>query len=230
MTAIVLPNDLQEERYSDPPRAHGTLRSGIGYAPPRIMPRDLDLDHAAEILNAGTKIAMLVGAGALGTADELVAVPDRLSAGCAKALLGKAALPDDLPWVTGSIGLLGTEPSNKMMMECDTFLMIGFRLPLRGVFAKGRQRPRRADRYRRQHAVDPLSHRSRPSRRRRGNVARVAAPAEAKDGSGVAQGDRGECPGLVVDAGGAREIACRPDQPATRDLGIVAPPSRPRRQ
>ncbi|WP_025034612.1 thiamine pyrophosphate-requiring protein [Bradyrhizobium sp. DOA9] len=128
-TVIILPNDLQEEPYEDPPRAHGTLHSGIGYSAPKVIPRDADLDRAADVLNAGKKVAMLVGAGALGATDEVIAVADRLSAGCAKALLGKAALPDDLPWVTGSIGLLGTEPSYNMMMECDTLLMVGSAFP-----------------------------------------------------------------------------------------------------
>jgi pyruvate dehydrogenase (quinone) len=128
-TVIILPNDIQEEPYEDPPRAHGTLHSGIGYSAPSIKPRDADLDRAAEVLNAGKKVAMLVGAGALQATEEVIAVADRLSAGCAKALLGKAALPDDLPWVTGSIGLLGTEPSYNMMMECDTLLMVGSGFP-----------------------------------------------------------------------------------------------------
>ncbi|MDE5463588.1 thiamine pyrophosphate-requiring protein [Bradyrhizobium sp. CSS354] len=128
-TVIILPNDIQEEPYEDPPRAHGTLHSGVGYSPPSIKPRDADLDRAAEVLNAGKKVAMLIGAGALHATEEVIAVADRLSAGCAKALLGKAALPDDLPWVTGSIGLLGTEPSYIMMMECDTLLMVGSAFP-----------------------------------------------------------------------------------------------------
>nr|WP_249812936.1 thiamine pyrophosphate-requiring protein [Bradyrhizobium sp. 141] len=128
-TVIILPNDLQEEPYEDPPRAHGTVHSGIGYSAPSIMPREADLDLAAEVLNAGKKVAMLVGAGALHATDEVIAVADRLSAGCAKALLGKAALPDDLMWVTGSIGLLGTEPSYDMMMECDTLLLVGSAFP-----------------------------------------------------------------------------------------------------
>lgn len=128
-TAIILPNDLQEEPYESPPRAHGTLHSGVGYSAPRITPREAELDRAAEVLNAGKKVAMLIGAGALNATDEVIAVADRLSAGCAKALLGKAVLPDDLPWVTGSIGLLGTEPSYNMMMECDTLLMVGSAFP-----------------------------------------------------------------------------------------------------
>jgi len=129
VTAIILPNDLQDEVYQDPPRAHGTLHSGVGYAAPKIVPNDADLDRAAAVLNSGKKVAMLVGAGALGATDDVIAVADRLSAGCAKALLGKAALPDDLPWVTGSIGLLGIEPSYKLMTACDTLLMIGSGFP-----------------------------------------------------------------------------------------------------
>jgi len=93
------------------------------------VPHDVELDRAAEVLNAGEKVAILVGAGALDASNEVIAVADKLSAGCAKALLGKAVLPDDLPWVTGSIGLLGTEPSYKLMTECDTLLMIGSAFP-----------------------------------------------------------------------------------------------------
>lgn len=129
VTAIILPNDLQELEYSEPPHAHGAVHSGIGYTPPKVVPYDIDLQRAADVLNAGRKVAMLVGAGALDAADELVAVADRLGAGVAKALLGKAALPDDLPWVTGSIGLLGTEASYKLMTECDTLLMVGSGFP-----------------------------------------------------------------------------------------------------
>ncbi|WP_312713762.1 thiamine pyrophosphate-requiring protein [Stutzerimonas nitrititolerans] len=129
VTAIILPNDLQEAEYSEPPRAHGTLHSGICYTRPKMLPYEADLQRAAEVLNAGEKVAILVGAGALDATDEVVAVAERLGAGVAKALLGKAALPDDLPWVTGAIGLLGTEPSYKLMTECDTLLMIGSGFP-----------------------------------------------------------------------------------------------------
>lgn len=129
VTAIVLPNDLQEMPYEEPPRTHGTLHSGTGYSAPRIVPFDADLRRAADVLNSGKKVAMLVGAGALHATDELIAVAERLGAGCAKALLGKAALPDDLPWVTGSIGLLGTKPSYDLMTECDTLLMVGSGFP-----------------------------------------------------------------------------------------------------
>ncbi|WP_020070488.1 thiamine pyrophosphate-requiring protein [Paraburkholderia caledonica] len=129
VTAIVLPNDLQELKYEPPPRKHGTLHSGVGYSEPKIVPYADDLERAAEVLNAGKKVAILVGAGALHATDEVIAVAEKLGAGVAKALLGKAALPDDLPFVTGSIGLLGTEPSYKLMTRCDTLLMIGSGFP-----------------------------------------------------------------------------------------------------
>ncbi|MDE2063047.1 MAG: thiamine pyrophosphate-requiring protein [Bradyrhizobium sp.] len=129
VTAIILPNDLQELAYVEPPRAHGTVHSGVGFTRPKTVPYEADLRRAADILNSGKKVALLVGAGALGATDEVIAVADKLGAGAAKALLGKAVLPDDLPWVTGSIGMLGTEPSYDLMMECDTLLMIGSGFP-----------------------------------------------------------------------------------------------------
>lgn len=129
VTALVLPNDLQDMPYEEPPRKHGSVFSGVGYRVPKIVPYQQDLQSAADVLNAGKKVAILVGAGALHATDEVIAVADKLGAGAAKALLGKAALPDALPWVTGSIGLLGTKPSYDMMMECDTLLMIGSGFP-----------------------------------------------------------------------------------------------------
>ena len=129
VTALVIPNDLQEEPYEEPPRKHGATHSGVGYTAPKVVPYEADLRLAAEVLNAGKTVAMRGGAGTLGAADEVIAVADRLGAGCAKALLGKAVLPDDLPWVTGSIGLLGTKPSGNLMTECDTLLMVGSGFP-----------------------------------------------------------------------------------------------------
>lgn len=129
VTALILPNDLQELKYEAPAREHGTAHSGVGYTKPKVLPYDVDLQRAAEVLNAGEKVAILVGAGALQATDQVIAVAEKLGAGVAKALLGKAVLPDDLPWVTGSIGLLGTEPSYKLMNECDTLLMIGSGFP-----------------------------------------------------------------------------------------------------
>jgi pyruvate dehydrogenase (quinone) len=130
VTCIIMPNDLQELAAVDPPpRAHGTVHSGLGYSAPRVIPTDADLARAADALNAGKKVAMLVGAGALKATDEVIEIADLLGAGIAKALLGKAAVPDDLPYVTGSIGLLGTRPSYEMMIECDTLLMVGSGFP-----------------------------------------------------------------------------------------------------
>ena len=129
IAALIFPNDLQDLAYEEPPRKHGAVLSGVGYRRPKVVPYDDDLRRAADVLNAGKKVAMLVGAGALQATDEVIAVADKLGAGCAKALLGKAALPDDLPWVTGSIGLLGTEASYKLMTECDTLLMVGSGFP-----------------------------------------------------------------------------------------------------
>ncbi|HEY1721575.1 MAG TPA: thiamine pyrophosphate-requiring protein [Magnetospirillaceae bacterium] len=129
VTALILPNDLQDLPYEDPPHKHGTVHSGVGYHAPRIVPYEDDLQQAADVLNSGERVAILAGAGALEAGDQLTAVADMLGAGVAKALLGKATLPDDLPWVTGSIGLLGTKPSYDMMMECDTLLMVGSGFP-----------------------------------------------------------------------------------------------------
>ena len=130
VTCIVFPNDLQDmEAVEAPPREHGTVHSGIGRAGHSLVPHESELRDAAEILNAGKRVAILAGAGALRATDELIETAELLGAGIAKALLGKAAVPDDLPFVTGSIGLLGTEPSWEMMTECDTLLMVGSAFP-----------------------------------------------------------------------------------------------------
>lgn len=130
VTCVIIPNDIQEmDAVESPDRVHGATFTGIGYSRPVVVPRDEDLRRAAEILNAGKKVAMLVGAGALHATDEVLEASDLLGAGIAKALLGKAAVPDDLPHVTGAIGLLGTRPSWEMMMGCDTLFMIGTSFP-----------------------------------------------------------------------------------------------------
>jgi pyruvate dehydrogenase (quinone) len=129
-TCIIVPNDVQElDAVPEPPRAHGTVHSGVGYARPRTAPDEASLARAAEVLNAGEKVAILAGAGALGATDELIETAEVLGAGIAKALLGKAAVPDDLPFVTGSIGLLGTRASWELMDGCDTLLMVGSTFP-----------------------------------------------------------------------------------------------------
>ncbi|MEO8937352.1 MAG: thiamine pyrophosphate-requiring protein [Burkholderiaceae bacterium] len=129
VTCVILPNDLQELDYVDPPMAHGTTHTGIGFPGESVLPGRDSLQRAAHILNQGKRVAILVGAGALHATDEVIAVADRLNAGVAKALLGKAVLPDDLPLVTGSLGLLGTKPSWDLMKECDTLLMVGSAFP-----------------------------------------------------------------------------------------------------
>ncbi|MCC6208806.1 MAG: thiamine pyrophosphate-requiring protein [Gammaproteobacteria bacterium] len=130
VTCIIVPNDIQEMRaIPKPPRAHGTIHSGIDYTTPRVIPRDDDLARAAAVLNDCERVAVLVGAGALTATDEVIAVADRLGSGIAKALLGKAAVPDDLPNVTGLIGLLGTKPTYDMIKECDALLMVGSSFP-----------------------------------------------------------------------------------------------------
>jgi pyruvate dehydrogenase (quinone) len=129
VTCVILPNDLQGLTYEDPPLAHGATHTGVGYAGPAQLPNEALLRAAADVLNAGKKVAILVGAGALKATDEVIAVAEKLQAGVAKALLGKAAVPDDLPFVTGGLGLLGTKPSWDMMQRCDTFLMVGSAFP-----------------------------------------------------------------------------------------------------
>src|SRR3954463_12060597 len=129
VTAIIVPNDVQEEPYEDPPRAHGSVFSSTSFEAPRIVPTQDSLQRAAEGLNAGEKVAMLIGQGAIGAPSEVAQTAEALGAGVAKALNGRAALSDELPFVTGSIGLLGTKPSADMMDDCDTLLMVGTSFP-----------------------------------------------------------------------------------------------------
>jgi len=129
VTCVIIPNDLQELEYHNAPMVHGATHTGVGYPGAATLPNLEDIKKAAEILNKGKKVAILVGAGALHATDEVIAVANRLNAGVAKALLGKAAVPDDLPFVTGSLGLLGTKPSWDLMKQCDTFLMVGSAFP-----------------------------------------------------------------------------------------------------
>jgi pyruvate dehydrogenase (quinone) len=130
VTCVIVPADVQEmDAVPSPPRAHGSIYSSVGHNPPQVVPAEADLRRAAEVLNAGERVAMLVGAGALAATDEVIEVADILGAGVAKALLGRAAVPDDLPFVTGQIGLLGSRPSYEMMMGCDTLLMVGSSFP-----------------------------------------------------------------------------------------------------
>ena len=128
-TCIILPADVQDLKAEEPAHKHGSVHSGLGYSAPRVVPTLHDLRRAADVLNAGKRVAMLVGAGAQHAAKEVLEVSEILGAGVAKALLGKAVLPDSLPHVTGGIGMLGTRPTYEMMMSCDTLLMVGSSFP-----------------------------------------------------------------------------------------------------
>jgi pyruvate dehydrogenase (quinone) len=129
VACIIVPVDVQHAKAEDPERIHGSVFSSAELSPARVMPEDAELARAAEVLNAGRKVAILIGQGAKGAQQEVIEVADVLGAGVAKALNGRAALPDDLPFVTGSIGLLGTKPSSDMMAGCDTLLMVGSNFP-----------------------------------------------------------------------------------------------------
>jgi pyruvate dehydrogenase (quinone) len=129
VTCVIVPNDVQEAVYTEPPHTHGAVPSSVGFLEPMIRPRDQDLRRAADVLNAGERVAMLIGQGAIGAEPEVAEVAELLGAGVAKALNGRSALSDDLPFVTGSIGLLGSKPSYDMIENCDTLLMVGSSFP-----------------------------------------------------------------------------------------------------
>jgi pyruvate dehydrogenase (quinone) len=129
VSVLILPKDIQDAKWEEPRKEHGFTRSGLGYTFPRVVPSEVALQQAADVLNEGQKVAMLVGAGARNAAAEIVEAAELLGAGVAKALLGKDVLPDDLPFVTGAIGLLGTKPSYELMRGCDTLLMVGTGFP-----------------------------------------------------------------------------------------------------
>jgi pyruvate dehydrogenase (quinone) len=130
VTCIIVPEDVQEASYSAPPASeHGAVFSAAGICEPRVLPRDDDLRRAAEILNGSQKVAMLIGQGARNATDEVIQVADVLGCGVAKALNGRDALPDDLPFVTGPIGLLGSKPSHEMMMNADCLFVVGSSFP-----------------------------------------------------------------------------------------------------
>jgi pyruvate dehydrogenase (quinone) len=130
VTALIFPADVQELRViRRAPRGFKATPTTVGYTAPRLLPDEEELDRAADVLNAGRRVAILAGQGARGAAELVVETADVLGAGIAKALLGKDVLPDDLPMVTGSIGLLGTRPSYELMTGCDTLLIVGSNLP-----------------------------------------------------------------------------------------------------
>jgi pyruvate dehydrogenase (quinone) len=130
VTCVIVPADIQEAEFEEPPREHGVVYSGPNRdLRARVVPPEEELRRAAEVLNAGERVAMLVGQGARNAAAEVVEVADLLGCGVAKALNGRDVLPDDLPFVTGPIGLLGSKPTHEMIKDCDTLLMVGTSFP-----------------------------------------------------------------------------------------------------
>jgi pyruvate dehydrogenase (quinone) len=129
-TALIIPSDLQEEDFSPPQHSFKQVPSSDpSFRWPALEPPAESVQQAAEILNAGSKVAILVGQGARGAAAEVQQLAELTGAGVTKALLGKDVLADDLPYVTGSIGLLGTRPSYELMRDCDTLLIVGSNFP-----------------------------------------------------------------------------------------------------
>jgi pyruvate dehydrogenase (quinone) len=128
-TCLIFPSDVFDLSYEAPEHAFKQVPSSIGTAAATVRPSVQAVRQAADILNSGEKVALLVGQGARGAQEELSEVADLLGAGVAKALLGKDVLPDTLPWVTGSIGLLGTTASYQLMRDCDTLLTVGSNFP-----------------------------------------------------------------------------------------------------
>jgi pyruvate dehydrogenase (quinone) len=128
-TAVIIPGDVQELDYSPPTHEFKMVPSSIDRSGWTAVPSQTSLERAAEVLNAGDKAAILIGQGAAGARAEVEEIAELLGAGVAKALLGKDALSDELSYVTGAIGLLGTRPSYEMMRDCDTLLTIGSSFP-----------------------------------------------------------------------------------------------------
>ena len=128
---ICIPVDFQDMEVKDKQRSKRNVagHSADIYSRSARLPNPADLEHAADILNAGKKVAILAGRGALDATDELEEVAEKLGAPIIKALLGKACVPDDSPFTTGSIGLLGTRPSQEAMEDCDTLLIVGSSFP-----------------------------------------------------------------------------------------------------
>ncbi|GGB35201.1 thiamine pyrophosphate-requiring protein [Flexivirga endophytica] len=128
-TVVILPADVQNLPMEEPAMEHWVARTGVGYASTVLTPEHEELQRAADVLNAGSKVAMIVGQGARGATDEVIAIAEQLGAGVITALLGKDVIPGDLPYHTQQLGLLGSKPSYDMMQDCDTLLMIGSNYP-----------------------------------------------------------------------------------------------------
>jgi pyruvate dehydrogenase (quinone) len=128
---ITIPVDVQDQQVKDDTRSKRNKPDHVSnvFAVGSRHPADSEIENAAQILNEGKKVAILAGRGALGAGKELEQVAETLGAPIVKALLGKSCVPDDSPYTTGGIGLLGTLPSEEAMEECDTLLIVGASLP-----------------------------------------------------------------------------------------------------
>ena len=131
---LTFPVDMQEAPADLDPFEGGlgtgrTPETAPGYLPPRVLPRDQDLKRAADILNEGNRVVMLVGVGALGAREELLTAADLLASPIIKTLPAKAAVPDDHPLNIGGLGLLGTKPAEEAMDSCDALVMVGTNFP-----------------------------------------------------------------------------------------------------
>jgi pyruvate dehydrogenase (quinone) len=128
---ITIPKDIQEWKAGDEPRsgANVSKHSADLYAAPHSIPRPELLQRAAALINEGARVAILAGRGCLAARDEVLEMADRVGAPIIKPLLGKAVVPDDSPFTTGGIGLLGTAPSQDALKECDTLLIAGSGFP-----------------------------------------------------------------------------------------------------
>ncbi|HEX3730190.1 MAG TPA: thiamine pyrophosphate-requiring protein [Opitutaceae bacterium] len=140
VACVIIPKDLQEEKaVPEPPQRHDHALSGIGCPVPYMVPAESDLAAAAGVLNAGERVALLVGAGALGAKEEVMTIAELLGAGVAKSWLGKAVMPEAVPFCTGHVGLLGSKPSWDLMKDCDTLLVIGSSFPYAEFYPKSGQ-------------------------------------------------------------------------------------------
>jgi pyruvate dehydrogenase (quinone) len=140
VTCLIFPKDIQEEAaVPDPPQKHDHALSGVGCPVPFMIPHKADLSAAAKILNEGKKVAMLIGAGAINAQDEVMQIAELLGAGVSKSWLGKAAMPEEVPFCAGHIGFLGSKPSWDLMQDCDTLLVVGCSFPYGEFYPKAGQ-------------------------------------------------------------------------------------------
>ena len=212
---IIVPNDVAElDAVSSPPRTHGSVYSSVGYTRPRVLPQESDIQHAAEILNEGEKVAMLVGQGARGAAEELERVADLLGAGVAKALLGKDVLARRPPVRDGSDRAAGDDSELRHDGGLRHAAHGRHELPVRGVPARKRGRRAASDRHQGRHDRHPLPGRRAADRRREGDAARAGAAPGAQGRPRLARGDREEGHRVVGHRRAPRDDGRGSDEPA----------------